>query len=93
MASAPIDRSTQPSCTLRAPGREINCNIAETVWPGHSEGIQRYFSAPLTDHDVTVLKRVLAKLIKTNVPLLDQAAQRGGDGIGTVSVAANLSKP
>ncbi|MEX1170637.1 MAG: MarR family transcriptional regulator [Chloroflexota bacterium] len=36
------------------------------VWPGHSEGIQRYFAAPLTDHDVTALKRVLAKLIQAN---------------------------
>ena len=34
--------------------------------PATSEGIQRYFSAPLTDHDVTALKRVLAKLIHAN---------------------------
>jgi DNA-binding MarR family transcriptional regulator len=53
-------------------GREV----FDRVWPAHSEGIQSYFSAPLTDHDVTVLRRVLAKLIKTNAPLPDQAAQR-----------------
>lgn len=74
---------------LSRQGREV----FDRVWPRHSEGIQRYFSAPLTDHDVTVLKRILAKLIKTNVPPLDQAAQRRRDGIGTVSEAATLSKP
>ena len=36
------------------------------VRPGHLQGIQRYFSEPLTDRDVTVLKRVLAKLIQAN---------------------------
>ncbi len=40
--------------------------VFDRVWPDHSEGIQRYFSAPLTDHDVTALKRVLAKLIRAN---------------------------
>jgi len=38
----------------------------ERVWPGHLQGIQRYFSAPLTDRDVVVLRRVLAKVIRTN---------------------------
>ncbi len=40
--------------------------VFDRVWPGHSEGVQRYFSAPLTDQDVTALKRVLAKLIHAN---------------------------
>jgi len=43
-------------------GREV----FDRVWPGHLQGIQRYFSEPLTDRDVTVLKRVLAKLIQAN---------------------------
>lgn len=43
-------------------GREV----FDRVWPGHLHGIQRYFSEPLTDHDVTVLKRVLDKLIQAN---------------------------
>ena len=47
---------------LRAQGREL----FDRVWPAHSEGIQRYFSAPLTDQDVVFLKRVLAKLISAN---------------------------
>ena len=48
--------------TITDQGREV----FDRVWPGHSEGIQRYFSAPLTDHDVTALRRVLAKLIHAN---------------------------
>jgi DNA-binding MarR family transcriptional regulator len=48
--------------TITDQGREV----FDRVWPGHSEGIQRYFSAPLTDQDVTALKRVLAKLIHAN---------------------------
>ena len=43
-------------------GREV----FDRVWPGHLEGIQRYFSEPLTDRDVTVLRRVLGKLIAAN---------------------------
>jgi DNA-binding MarR family transcriptional regulator len=43
-------------------GREV----FERVWPAHLQGIQRYFSAPLTDRDVAVLDRVLAKLIQAN---------------------------
>jgi DNA-binding MarR family transcriptional regulator len=41
-------------------------DVFDRVWPGHMDGIQRYFSGPLTDRDVTVLKRVLAKLIRAN---------------------------
>ena len=40
--------------------------VFDRVWPDHLQGIQRYFSEPLTDRDVTVLKRVLAKLIQAN---------------------------
>ena len=50
-------------------GREV----FDRVWPGHLEGLQRYFSEPLTDRDVTVLKRVLAKLIRANEPPLDRS--------------------
>jgi DNA-binding MarR family transcriptional regulator len=49
-------------------GREV----FDRVWPGHLEGLQRYFSEPLTDYDVTVLKRVLAKLIHANEPPVNQ---------------------
>jgi DNA-binding MarR family transcriptional regulator len=70
-------------------GREV----FDRLWPGHLEGIRRYFSEPLTGYDVTVLKRVLAKLIKTNESLLDQAAPRQRDRIRTVVAAAALSKP
>jgi DNA-binding MarR family transcriptional regulator len=38
------------------------------VWPDHLDGLRRYFSEPLTDTDVTVLKRVLVKLIRANEP-------------------------
>jgi DNA-binding MarR family transcriptional regulator len=71
---------------LSARGREV----FDRVWPGHNEGIQRYFSAPLTDHDVTVLRRVLAKLIKTNVPRVEQTAQRRRDGTGSVASCRTL---
>ena len=40
------------------------------------EGIQRSFSEPLTDHDVTVLKRVLAKLIRANEAPVDLGEAR-----------------
>ncbi len=43
-------------------GREV----FDRVWPDHREGIERYFSAPLADHDVTTLKRILGKLIQAN---------------------------
>jgi DNA-binding MarR family transcriptional regulator len=70
-------------------GREV----FDRVWPGHLQGIQRSFSEPLTDHDVTVLKRVLGKLIRANEPLLDQAAPRQRDRIRSVAAAATLPKP
>ena len=70
-------------------GREV----FDRVWPGHLQGIQRYFSEPLTGHDVKVLRRVLAKLIKTNEPLLDQSAARQRDRIRTVAAAPTPSKP
>ena len=54
-------------------GREV----FDRVWPGHLDGIGRYFSGPLTDRDVTVLKRVLAKLIRANEPPADQRAAAG----------------
>lgn len=65
-------------------GREV----FDRVWPGHLQGIQRSFSEPLSDDDVTVLKRVLGKLIRANEPLLDQAAPRQRDRIGSVAAAA-----
>ncbi len=43
-------------------GREV----FDRLWPEHVDGIHRYFSEPLTDRDVIVLKRVLAKLIRAN---------------------------
>jgi hypothetical protein len=46
------------------------------LWPG----IQRYFSEPLTDPDVTVMKRVLAKLIRANGPPLDRSSKDDSNG-------------
>jgi DNA-binding MarR family transcriptional regulator len=40
--------------------------VFDRVWPGHLQGIRRYFSEPLTDPDVADLRRVLAKLIRAN---------------------------
>jgi DNA-binding MarR family transcriptional regulator len=40
--------------------------IFDDVWPGHLDGIGRYFSEPLSDEDVTTLKRILTKLIRAN---------------------------
>jgi DNA-binding MarR family transcriptional regulator len=40
--------------------------VFDRVWPGHLDGIRRYFSEPLTDGDAMVLRRVLAKLIAVN---------------------------
>jgi DNA-binding MarR family transcriptional regulator len=54
-------------------GREV----FDRVWPGHLEGIGRYFSEPITDHDVTVLKRVLGKLIHANEPHGDRSPSAG----------------
>jgi DNA-binding MarR family transcriptional regulator len=53
-------------------GREV----FDRVWPGHLQGIQRSFSEPLTDRDVTVLKRILAKLIRANEAPVDQRGVR-----------------
>ena len=38
----------------------------ERVWPGHEDGIGRYFVGPLTQPDIDELGRILAKLIQTN---------------------------
>jgi len=40
--------------------------VFDRVWPDHVDGVQRYFSEPLTGNDVTALARVLAKLIRAN---------------------------
>jgi DNA-binding MarR family transcriptional regulator len=48
--------------SLSSKGREK----FENVWPGHEEGIGRYFVDPLTDADIEQLSRVLAKLIEAN---------------------------
>ena len=40
--------------------------VFDRVWPGHLDGIRRYFSEPLTGGDVEVLRRVLARLIAVN---------------------------
>ena len=67
----------------RADRRQFNVAITalgrdlfDRVWPGHMQGIQRYFSEPLTDRDVTVMKRVLAKLIRANGPPPDRPSSR-----------------
>ncbi len=49
--------------------------VFDKLWPGHKLGIQRYFGEPLTDPDVTVLKRVLAKLIRANGPPQDRSTK------------------
>lgn len=73
--------------------------VFDRVWPGHMQGIRRYFAAPLTDHDVVVLRRVLAKVIRTNSePTERRQAATGGDGSGTVvpgpiDTAATLPNP
>ncbi|MEO5939350.1 MAG: MarR family transcriptional regulator, partial [Candidatus Limnocylindrales bacterium] len=41
-------------------------DVFDKAWADHLDGLQRYFSEPLTDNDVRVLKRVLAKLIRAN---------------------------
>ena len=56
------DDRRQFDVALTDQGREV----FDRVWPGHVRGIQRSFSEPLTDQDVTVLKRVLGKLIRAN---------------------------
>ena len=47
--------------------------VFDRVWPGHVDGIHHYFSEPLTDHDVTALKRVLGKLIQANEPRVNES--------------------
>jgi MarR family 2-MHQ and catechol resistance regulon transcriptional repressor len=56
------DDRRQFDVSITDQGREV----FDRVWPGHLRGIQRSFSEPLTDRDVTVLKRILAKLIRAN---------------------------
>jgi hypothetical protein len=36
------------------------------VWPGHAEGIGRYFVEPLAQRDIDELGRILADLIQAN---------------------------
>lgn len=38
----------------------------EQVWPGHAEGIGRYFAEPLAQHDIGELSRILTTLIHAN---------------------------
>jgi DNA-binding MarR family transcriptional regulator len=61
---------------ITARGREV----FDGAWPGHLQGIQRYFSDPLTDSDVAVMQRVLAKLIRANESTLDHASKRHSSG-------------
>ena len=56
------DDRRQFDVALTDQGRQV----FDRVWPGHLQGIKRSFSEPLTDQDVTVLKRVLGKLIRAN---------------------------
>jgi DNA-binding MarR family transcriptional regulator len=51
--------------------------VFDRVWPDHAQGVDRYFSEPLTDRDVTALKRVLAKLIRANEPPLSGSRRAG----------------
>ncbi len=48
-------------------------DVFDGVWPDHLDGLQHYFNEPLSDNDVTVLKRVLTKLIRANEPTLNQS--------------------
>lgn len=38
----------------------------EQVWPGHADGIGRYFAQPLTPRDISDLGRILGDLIQAN---------------------------
>jgi DNA-binding MarR family transcriptional regulator len=38
----------------------------ELVWPGHADGIRRYFVEPLAQHDIDELGTILADLIQAN---------------------------
>jgi DNA-binding MarR family transcriptional regulator len=55
-------RQFDVAITARARG------IFDGVWPGHVDGIRRYFSEPLSDADVTTLRRILTKLVRANEP-------------------------
>ena len=56
-----VDRR-QFDVAITAHGREV----FNGVWPSHVDGVGRYFSEPLSDEDVTTLKRILGKLIRAN---------------------------
>ena len=38
----------------------------EQIWPGHADGISRYFAQPLTARDIEDLARILDTLIQAN---------------------------
>ena len=38
----------------------------EQAWPGHADGIGRYFVEPLSQHDIGELGKILADLIRAN---------------------------
>ncbi len=38
----------------------------DQVWPGHADGIGRYFVQPLTSRDISELGTILARLIQAN---------------------------
>jgi len=38
----------------------------EQAWPGHADGIERYFVHPLTPRDISELARILNRLIRAN---------------------------
>jgi len=48
--------------SLTPPGRQR----FEQVWPGHADGIGRYFVQPLTPRDIEDLARILDTLIQAN---------------------------
>jgi DNA-binding MarR family transcriptional regulator len=56
-----VDRR-QFDVAITSHGREV----FDGVWPSHVDGVGRYFSEPLSDDDVTTLKRILTKLIRAN---------------------------
>ena len=40
----------------------------EQIWPGHADGISRYFAQPLAPRDIGDLARILDSLIQANQP-------------------------
>ena len=48
--------------SLTPPGRQR----FEQAWPGHADGIGRYFAQPLTARDIEDLARILDTLIQAN---------------------------